>query len=184
MKSRAVFLDRDGTIDKDVNFCRRPEDFELLPTAGEAVRLLNNHGFKVIVITNQSGIARGYFNEQTLACIHQKMADELGRYTAKLDAVYYCPHHPDDGCNCRKPKTALFRQAAREMDIELGLSYVVGDSSIDIKAGKALGCRTCLVTTGPKQETDRLSPSDYTADRLVEAAQWIIRDAQSARPNP
>lgn len=151
MKSRAVFLDRDGTIARDVDYCRRPEDLDIFPAAGEAVRLLNNHGFKVVVITNQSGIARGYFNEQTLASIHQKMADELGRSGAKLDAIYHCPHHPDDSCECRKPKTALFRRAAQEMNIEFSLSYIVGDSSIDIKAGKALGCKTVLVTTGPQK---------------------------------
>jgi histidinol-phosphate phosphatase family protein len=180
MKNRAVFLDRDGTIAPDVNYCRRPEDFNLFPDAGEAVKLLNNHGFKVVVITNQSGIARGYFTVQILARIHQKMADELGRSAAKLDAVYYCPHHPDEGCECRKPKTALFHQAVREMDIELDLSYVVGDSSIDIEAGKTLGCKTILVTTGPKQG-DRLTRSDYTSDSLIEAVQWILKDTQSAQ---
>ena len=180
MKNRAVFLDRDGTIAPDVNYCRRPEDFNLFPGAGEAVKLLNKHGFKVIIITNQSGIARGYFTTQTLDRIHQKMVDELSHYGAVLDAIYYCPHHPDDGCECRKPKTALFRRAAREIDIEFGLSYAVGDSSIDIEAGKALGCKTVLVTTGPKQE-DRLIHADYTANSLVQAAQLILRDAQSAR---
>jgi histidinol-phosphate phosphatase family protein len=178
MKNRAVFLDRDGTIAPDVNYCRRPEDFNLFPDAGESVKLLNNHGFKVVVITNQSGIARCYFTAQTLARIHQKMIDELGRSAAKLDAIYYCPHHPDEGCECRKPKTALFQQAAREMDIEFGLSYVVGDSSIDIEAGKTLGCKTILVTTGPKQEINGTILSDYTANSLIEAAQWISKNAK------
>ncbi len=180
MKSRAVFLDRDGTIAPDMIYCRRPEDFNLFPDAGEAVKLLNDNGFKVIVITNQSGIARGYFTEQTLDRIHQKMADELNRHGAKLDVIYYCPHHPDDGCECRKPKTALFHRAAREMDIELGQSFVVGDSSIDIEAGKKLGCKTILVTTGPKHE-DIITQPDYTAHSLVQAAKWILKDTQLAR---
>jgi D,D-heptose 1,7-bisphosphate phosphatase len=179
MKSRAVFFDRDGTIAWDVNYCWRIEDFELRPTTGEAVGLLNNHGLKVIVITNQSGIAQGYFTEQILARIHQKMANELGRYGTKLDAIYYCPHHPKDGSECRKSKMALFHQAAQEMDIEFSLSYVVGNPTIDMKTCKVLPCKTVFVTTGPKQETNGLAPSDYTADSLIEAAQWIVRNAQS-----
>jgi D,D-heptose 1,7-bisphosphate phosphatase len=178
MKNRAIFLDRDGTVAPDVKYCRRPEDFNLFPDAGEAVKLLNNHGFKVIIITNQSGIARGYFTEQTLGRIHQKMIDELNLHGAKLDAIYYCPHHPDDGCECRKPKTALFRQAAQEMDIEFSLSYVIGNSSLDIKAGKTMCCKTVLVTTGSKQEFDKLIPSDYVADSLIQATRWIIKDSR------
>ncbi len=178
MKNQAVFLDRDGTIAPDVNYCRRPEDFNLFPGAGEAVKLLNNHGFKVIVITNQSGIARGYFTVQTLEQIHQKMVDELSHSGAVLDAIYYCPHHPDDGCECRKPKTALFRQAAHELDIEFGRSFVVGDASIDIEAGKTLGCKTILLTANPKQD-DKPTQSDYTANNLIKAAQWILKNTKS-----
>jgi D,D-heptose 1,7-bisphosphate phosphatase len=123
--NKAVFLDRDGTIARDVHYCRRVEDFELLPTVPEAIKLLNTNGFKVVVVTNQSGIARGYFTEQTLEQIHQKMKDELANHNAWVDAIYYCPHHPDDGCDCRKPGTALFLKAARELDIDLARSYVV-----------------------------------------------------------
>jgi histidinol-phosphate phosphatase family protein len=134
----AVFLDRDGTIARDVHYCRRLEDFELLPTVTEAIRLLNENGFKVVVVTNQSGIARGYFTERTLAQIHDKMEVELAEYGAWVDAIYYCPHHPDEGCSCRKPGTALFHKAAREQGIDLESSYVVGDMQMDIDAGKAL----------------------------------------------
>ena len=94
MANRAVFLDRDGTMAKDVHYCSHPQDFELFPSTAKAVRLLNEHGFKVIVVTNQSGIARGYFTEETLAEIHQKMKEELAKEGAWVDAVYYCPHHP------------------------------------------------------------------------------------------
>ena len=170
--NKAVFLDRDNTIARDVPYCSRPEDFELLPTVPEAIKLLNGKGFKVIVITNQSGIARGYFTEETLSQIHRKMQDELLLHGASIDGIYYCPHHPDDGCGCRKPKTALFHKAAAEHNIDFGSSYMVGDMPLDIAAGKALGCKTVLVTTGTN-----LSPpnprADYTASNLLEATRWI-----------
>jgi histidinol-phosphate phosphatase family protein len=175
---KAVFLDRDGTIARDVHYCRRPEDFEILPTVPDAVRLLNENGFKVVVITNQSGVARGYFTEETLAQIHDKMRRELARYGAWVDAIYYCPHHPDDRCECRKPKAALFHRAAKEHDINFDRSYVVGDMQIDVAAGKALGCHTILVTTGPGKGEDIVDPPDYVADSLLQAAQWITRQAK------
>jgi len=188
--NKAVFLDRDGTIARDVHYCRRPEDFELLSTVPEAIKLLNENGFKVVIITNQSGIARGYFTEETLAQIHQKMENELAKYGAWVDAIYHCPHHPDDGCQCRKPKTALFLKAAEEHNIAPKNSYVVGDQQMDIDAGKALGCKTVLVTTGPKPQISspkspvpgpksaNLNPElqmpAYTARNLLEAARWIV----------
>jgi len=173
--NKAVFLDRDGTIAKDVHYCCRPEDLEIFPTVPEAIKLLNENDFKVVVITNQSGIARGYFTEETLARIHQKMEDELKKHGARVDAIYYCPHHPDDGCECRKPKTALFLQAANELDIDLRSSYVVGDMQIDIDAGKALGCKAVLVTTGPQGRNSISVPLEHVADSLLEAAKWILR---------
>jgi len=176
MGNRAVFLDRDGTVARDVHYCRQPEDFELLPTVPEAIRLLNINNFKVVVITNQSGIARGYFTEETLAQIHKKMVGELAKCGAKLDGVYYCPHHPDEGCSCRKPKTALFLKSARELDIDFIFSFVVGDMQMDIDAGKALGCKTVLVTTGPQGGNGIVDPPNYTANSLLEAAKWIIRE--------
>lgn len=174
MSKRAVFLDRDGTIAKDVHYCRRVEDFELLPTVPQAIRLLNENGFKVMVVTNQSGIARGYFTEETLGQIHQKMKDELAKYNAWVDAIYYCPHHPDDGCDCRKPKTTLFLKAAREFDVDLSRSYVVGDMQMDIDAGTALGCKTVLVTTGPDEGNSVVGPPTCVIDSLLAAAEWIV----------
>ena len=176
MRNRAVFLDRDGTIARDVPYCRRVEDFELLPTIPEAIRLLNINGFKVVVVTNQSGVARGYFTEDTLAQIHEKMKDELEKYDARLDAIYYCPHHPDEGCECRKPKMALFQRAAKEFSIGFGCSFVIGDMAMDIDAGKALGCKTILVNTGPHQGGSIINPPDYTAGTLLDAVQWVIRN--------
>ena len=121
--NKAVFLDRDGTMTKDVNYCSRPEDLLLLPNAGEGVSLLNKSGFKVAVITNQSGIARGYFNDQILEEIHNKMRRDLARYNASVDAIYYCPHHPDEGCECRKPKPKLAYEAISDLCIDVKQSY-------------------------------------------------------------
>jgi len=174
MGSKTVFLDRDGTIAPDANYCSRPEDFEVFPDAAEAVKLLNRAGFRTIVITNQSGIARGYFTEDALARIHEKMVEELSKQGARIDAIYYCPHHPDDGCQCRKPGTLLFRQAAEEHYIDFDMSFMVGDTQMDIDAGRAMGCRTVLVTTGPRQGSEVTAPADYTAGSLLEAARWIV----------
>lgn len=179
--NRAVFLDRDGTIAEDVHYCRRVEDFEILPTVPQGIRLLNEHGFRIIVITNQSGLARGYFTEETLSCIHDKMKAELGIHSARVDAIYSCPHHPDEGCECRKPKPGLLLQAAEEMGIALQFSYMIGDHEKDIEAGRAAGCKTLFVTTGPNQENgsrQSISP-DYIANNLYEAAKWIIEDTES-----
>jgi len=173
MANRAVFIDRDGTIARDVHYCSRPEDFELLPKAAEGVGLLNQRGFKVVVITNQSGIARGYFNEEMLAKIHLKMKEELARWGAFVDAIYYCPHHPDDGCQCRKPKPKLMLQAVSDLDIDLSESYVIGDLDMDIEMGRRVGCKTLLV--GDSSPTAEGAKPDAIAGNVLEAAQTILR---------
>ncbi|GAI92579.1 unnamed protein product, partial [marine sediment metagenome] len=153
--------------------CSRPEDFELFPNTAKAIKLLNEHGFKVIVITNQSGIARGYFTEETLAEIHEKMKRELAREGAWVDAIYHCPHHPDDNCGCRKPNPELVLQAAKEYDIDLKGSFVIGDLQMDVELGKAVGCRTILVTDSAPGDDNPLKPDIITPD-LLEAAQIIL----------
>ena len=178
MAEIAVFLDRDGTIARDVHYCCQVEDFEILPTVPQAIRLLNQYGFKVIVVTNQSGIARGYLTENTLSQIHQYMEDELAKYGAHIDAIYYCPHHPDDGCQCRKPKPALLLSAVKELGIGLERSYVVGDGEVDMETGKAARCQTVLVTTDPNEKGGIAESSDYIADTLLAAAEWIVKDIQ------
>jgi len=105
--NKAVFLDRDGTMAKDVHYCSSPEDFELFPSTGKAISLFRKLGFKVIVVTNQSGIARGYFTKEILTKIHAKMEAQLARENTRVDAIYYCSHHPNDNCDCRKPKPEL-----------------------------------------------------------------------------
>lgn len=179
-QQRAVFLDRDGTIATDVGYCRRVDDFEILPGVPQAIRLLNEQGFKVVVITNQSGIARGYFTEETLSLIHRKMTGQLAKQGAYVDAIYYCPHHPDDDCQCRKPKPAPLLKARDDMDIDLELSYMIGDHVKDIQAGRAAGCRTIWLTTDPSQEDDaiRKGLADHIASDLQHAVEWLTQDAK------
>lgn len=170
MRNKAIFLDRDGTMARDVSYCSRPEDFELFPDTAKAVKLLNEHGYKVIVITNQSGIARGYFTEEMLTQIHKKMRKELAQQGARVDAIYYCPHHPQDNCDCRKPKPKLLLQASRDFDIDLKHSVVLGDLPMDIDLGKAVGCKTILVRG---QEIN--AQPDATVPDLLAAAQQILK---------
>jgi len=175
MKQKAVFLDRDGTINRDVNYCRTVEAFEILPGVPEAIKQLNRHGFKVIVITNQSGVARGYFTEKELAEIHRYMQAELLKAGARIDAVYYCPHHPDENCDCRKPQPKMILQAVHEYNIDTGLSYMIGDDPKDVAAGKNAGCKTILLTG--EQSGYGQTAADYEAANLLEAAKWIISQA-------
>lgn len=157
-KQKAVFLDRDGTINKYVGFLRREEEFELLPGVAEAVKEINKHGYLAVVITNQPVIARGEVTFEELETIHNKMETLLGKEGAYLDAIYFCPHHPHKGyegevpelkidCDCRKPKPGMLLQAAEDLNIDLPESYMVGDSANDINAGKAAGCKTVLLNT-------------------------------------
>jgi histidinol-phosphate phosphatase family protein len=180
---KAVFLDRDGTIARDVHYCRRVEDFEILPHVPEAIRLLNQEGYKVVVITNQSGLARGYFSEATLSLIHRKMVTALERTGAHIDAVYVCPHHPDEGCDCRKPSPTLIIRAAADVGIALDQSYMIGDDPKDVKAGRAAGCRTVLLTADPVQpREDWQGICDHAAADLFDAVGWLLEDARGRSP--
>lgn len=151
-RQRAVFLDRDGTINKYVGFLTRPEQFELLPGAAEAIRTINKSGYLAIVVTNQPVIARGDCTFEELQAIHDKMETELGKEGAFVDAIYVCPHHTDRGfegerpeykfnCDCRKPKPGLLLQAAKDFNIDLSQSYMIGDSERDVESGNAAGCK-------------------------------------------
>jgi D,D-heptose 1,7-bisphosphate phosphatase len=155
-KQKAVFLDRDGTINKYVGFLRKIDDFELIPGVAEAIRRINESGYLAIVVTNQPVIARGEVTVPELQLIHNKMETLLGAEGAYLDAIYYCPHHPHKGyegevpelkidCDCRKPKPGLLLRAAEVFNISLEDSWMIGDGENDIKAGKAAGCRTALI---------------------------------------
>ena len=157
-KQKAIFLDRDGTINKYVGYLTEPEEFELLPGVAEAIRKINNSGYLAIVVTNQPGIAQGRLTMQTLHVIHNKMETLLGKEGAFINKLYYCPHHPDKGfegeipelkipCSCRKPKPGMLLQAAKDFNIDLAASWMIGDDQRDILTGKNAGCHTALIGT-------------------------------------
>lgn len=154
-KQKAIFLDRDGTVNRYVGFLRKPEEFELLSGVAETIKKINNSGYLVVVVTNQPVIARGEVTWDELEEIHNKMETELGRQGAYLDAIYFCPHHPHKGfegeipelkfdCDCRKPKPGMLLKAAEDFNIDLSKSYMIGDSDFDVEAGKAAGCRNSI----------------------------------------
>lgn len=156
-KQKAIFLDRDGTLNKYVGFLRKPDELELLPGVAEAIRKINALGYLAIVITNQPVVARGEVSFDELEEIHRKLETELGKEGAYIDGLYYCPHHPDKGfdgevvelkqvCVCRKPKPGMILQAAKDFNIDLALSWMIGDSDIDIACGKNAGVHTALLT--------------------------------------
>ena len=181
MKDQAVFIDRDGTINIDVHYLDDPDRFEMYPGVGKGVKRLKESEFKIIVITNQSGIARGYLTEQQLLCIHKRMITSFLQYDVTLDGIYYCPHHPDDHCNCRKPNTGLFEKAIIEHNIDVKSSYMLGDKILDVRAGKNTGVTTLLVPA-PYMREDFMSKKieleynpDYIADDFMDAVEWILK---------
>lgn len=191
--SQAIFIDRDGTLNEDIGYVSAPEELILFPWAAQAVRLINRAGLKAIVITNQSGIARGMYTEETLNDIHSTMLELLSRQDARIDAIYYCPHHPEAGsaryrlnCDCRKPKTGMLETAAREHRIDLADSFVIGDKASDIELARNAGARSALVLTGYGRET-REHPDrwpckpDIIAENLLEAAERILDTARLER---
>lgn len=185
----AVFLDRDGTINEEVNYLSRPEDARLIPGAGPAVARLNRAGFQVVVISNQSGLARGYFDDSDLAKVQAELGRQLAAFGAHIDAYYICPHLPPPHgkvpelafeCDCRKPEPGLIIKAAGQMHLDLGASFMVGDRLKDVACGHRAGVRGILVQTGhddgPPAGLDE-APEFVAAD-LAGAVNWIL--AQSA----
>lgn len=177
-RQKAVFLDRDGTINKHIGFLTDIDDFELLPDVANAIKLINESGFLAIIATNQPVVARGEVTENELRLIHNKMETLLGQSGAYVDGIYFCPHHPDKGfegeiaelktdCLCRKPKPGLLLQAAEDFNIDLNLSWMTGDSENDIKAGISAGCRTVLLGNGDYGQ-------NITADSLLSAVKKIM----------
>lgn len=146
----AVFLDRDGTINVEVNYLHRITDLELIDGVAAAIRALNEAGLPVIVVTNQAGIARGYYDVCAVHALHAHLGAILAQQGARIDAFYFCPHHPDYSgrCACRKPEPGMLRQAAADYQIDLARSWFVGDSAADLGAARAVGCRAVLVRTG------------------------------------
>jgi len=174
-----VFLDRDGTINEEVEYLSNPQNLRLIPGAAQAICLLNEVGIPVIVVTNQSGIGRGYFTETRLDEIHRTLIKRLASQNAHLDAIYYCPHHLEDGCDCRKPEPGMIMQAAEEHNIDLRRSWVIGDKISDLRAGWRVGCKTVLVLTGYGREAREhfqycnFKPDEIEHD-LLSAVKWIF----------
>jgi len=179
-----IFLDRDGTLNPDPGYITSPDQFELFPGVSEALANLKRAGARLIVVTNQSGVARGLLSRDDLDAVHMKLQRLLEGAGASLDAIYFCPHHPDDGCECRKPNRGMIDQAVQEWGIDLDRSYLIGDHIRDVELAKRVGGRSILVTTGvvSPQEAERLKASgaapDWIASSLTEAADWLLADAK------
>lgn len=160
MKRKAVFLDRDGTIIEEANYLSDPDGVKLIENAAKGIKQLRDAGYLVIVTSNQSGIARGYFDEPTLALVNQRMQEHLKEENTDIDGLYYCPHHKKGKvesfameCDCRKPNPGMIHQATKDFEIDLEHSWVVGDKLADVQFGQAVGCQTALVLTGYGEKT-------------------------------
>jgi len=188
----AVFLDRDGTIIEDVGFLRRLDQLALFPWSVDAIRALNRAGFAVVVTTNQSGIARGMFTEAHVEDVHRELERRLEAGQARVDAYYYCPHHPTKGvvaeyaraCDCRKPGSGMIDRATRDLGLDPARSFVVGDTWLDVGMARAAGARAIMVRSGAGAEQERsMKPADLNADAIVDnlaaAASWILLNLKS-----
>ncbi len=179
MSKRAAFIDRDGTIVQGIEYLRSPEELVLLPDAARAIRQFNEIGYLTIIVTNQSGIARGYFTEERLREIHHRLAHMLSEEGARIDAIYYCPHLAEGtveaysiDCRCRKPRPGMLHRAAREHDIDLSKSIMLGDTPADVMAGKSAGCKTVLIQPSGSGFDMSVSP-DYVAKDLMGAVALV-----------
>jgi D,D-heptose 1,7-bisphosphate phosphatase len=193
-KNTAVFLDRDGTINEEVGYLDSLDKFKIIPGAYEAIRLINESGMKVVVISNQAGVARGLFTEDFVKITHEYLQNALRKKGAYIDNFYYCPHHPTEGielyrqvCNCRKPAPGMLLQAAQDLNIDFKRSYLVGDRFNDMEAGKKIGIRRILVKTGfgqsllqddgPDEATPENKP-DFIAADILGAVKLILKDKE------
>jgi D-glycero-D-manno-heptose 1,7-bisphosphate phosphatase len=182
-KSKAVFLDRDGTIIEDSGYINSPEQIKFIPGSIEAIRKLNDAGYKVVIISNQAGIARGLLTEDMLQTIDKIIHRQILSGGGHIDASYYCPHHPEHGaypykqvCECRKPHPGLIKRAVRDQALELAGSFMVGDKPSDVETGQRAGVKTVFVRTGHGREEEKKlkEKPDHSADNLAEAVRWIL----------
>lgn len=191
MKRRAVFIDRDGTISEEVGYINHPSRFTVFPYSAPAVKLLNDQGWLAIVVTNQAGVARGYFPEAMIQTVHDKLREDLENNGARLDAIYYCAHHPSVGeepyrqdCDCRKPKPGLVHRAAEELDIQLDESWMIGDRYSDIEMARNAGVQSAFVLSGygrgewENQRDEWKHQPDLIADTLLEAISKITSSSK------
>ena len=188
MQKIGVFIDRDGTLTEEVGYINHPSRLRLYPWSAQAIKALNQNGLRTIVVTNQAGIARGYFNEDLVTQVHEKLRAEMSRAGARLDAIYYCPHHTSVGeapyrqdCNCRKPKPGMLYRAVQELGVDLSRSFVIGDRYGDVELAHNAGARSVFVLSGYglgeyeyQRQKWRVQP-DWIAQDLLEATQIILR---------
>ena len=173
---RAVFLDRDGTIMEDSNYVGDVERVLVIPGAPAALKRLQEAGYKLFIITNQSGVGRGYFTHEAVEAIHSHLDKYFGQTGVKFDRYYVCPHHPEDNCDCRKPKPKFLLDAAREYGLDLSRSFMIGDRTSDLQAGINAGVPTILVLTGVGRQTlaKQEAKPDHVAEDIGAAATWIL----------
>jgi D-glycero-D-manno-heptose 1,7-bisphosphate phosphatase len=194
MKRPALFMDRDGTISEEVGYVNHPSRYRLFGYTAAAVKLLNDNGWLAIVVTNQAGVARGYFSEDMIGQIHDRVREELRRESAQLDAIYYCAHHPSVGeppyrldCDCRKPKPGLIQRAATDFEIDLERSWMVGDRYGDIELARNAGVHAAFVLSGYgrgeweyQRGSWQIQPELVAEDLLAAVKEILERDATRA----
>ena len=176
---KVVFLDRDGVISKDsADHIKSWDEFHFLPNAKEGVKLLTDHDFHIVLITNQSVIARGMTTIEELESMHNNMKGEIEEYGGKIEKIYYCPHHPDEGCDCRKPKPGMLLRAIKENNIDPTKSFMVGDRMMDVEVGKKVGCKTVIIPSerGQREMMESSIKPDYVAKDLLDTSKWIIKN--------
>jgi D-glycero-D-manno-heptose 1,7-bisphosphate phosphatase len=193
MRRRAIFLDRDGTVSEEVGYVNHISRLRLLPRTAEAIRKINESQFLAVLVTNQAGVARGYFKEELVRRVHARLKEMLAEGRARLDGIYYCPHHPTAGeppyrrdCNCRKPKPGMIEAAREDLAIDLSRSFMVGDKYSDIVFAHSVGIKGVLVKTGYGLGEIEGSSADWTeqpdriSEDLSDAVDWILsRDGES-----
>jgi histidinol-phosphate phosphatase family protein len=181
--AKTIFIDRDGVINKDpggwtkFDYVTDFRDFHFLPGSLEALKLLNDNGVRVIIVSNQAGVSRGHFSKGELDAVNSKMLDEIGKRGGRIEAVYYCVHRDEDNCRCRKPKAGMLEDAAKRFNIKLEEAYMIGDSHVDIGAGKTAGARTIFVLSGKMSLGElrkRGENPDHVFGDLLEAVRWIL----------
>ena len=189
MKQPAVFLDRDGTVCEEVGYLREVKDLQLIPGSAQAIRKIRQAGWKVVIISNQSGVARGYLTEETVQTIHTALREMLQKEETEIDGIYYCPHHPKGNppynmqCDCRKPKAGMLKQATKDLDLDLNRSIVIGDKLSDVQTAQRLNIPGILVLTGfGKGELEKYQQNwekkpDHIAENLLEAASWFLKNS-------
>lgn len=174
MKSKAVFLDRDGVIIEEAGYGYKIKDLKLIKNAIDGLQLLKD--YKLFIITNQSGIGKGIYKIKDFINYNNYLLKKLKKQNISIEKTYYCPHKPEDNCSCRKPKVKLLREAEKEYNLDLKKSFVIGDKKTDVELGKNAGCKAMLVLTGYGASSQKEAKPDYVAKDLLDAAKWVLEN--------